>query len=141
MISLPQELLNAKGLDSTWDRLGDISAAIDYLNKAKKQVSSAMKLSYQNKNHSNADTSHLIWRVANKAWDEELQAFKERRNRNSKVKAITNVLASGEAKLKSASLATFNCKICAMVEGRLYEEEDDSLPHMSLNTSNADDDE
>ena len=33
ILTLAQELLSAKGLESTWDQLGDISAAIDYLNK------------------------------------------------------------------------------------------------------------
>lgn len=92
-----------------------------------------MKLSYQNKNHSDVDTTHLVWRVANKIRDEDLQSHNKKRHGNSKIKPVIDILATGEAKLKSSTLKTFNRKLVAMVEGRLYEEEDDSLPQLSLN--------
>ena len=98
-----------------------------------------MNISYQNKNHSDVETSHLVWRIANKARDEEFQVYKENRIGNSKIKAVVNALATGEVKLKSSSLATFNRKICAMVEGRMYEEEEgDTLPPVSLDVSDLD---
>ena len=58
---------------------------------------------------------------------------------------MPNILSVGEAKLKSSSLATFNCKICAMAEGRQYVsddlEEPDELPQIMLavNPDSSDD--
>jgi hypothetical protein len=133
-----QELLLAKGLESTWDRLGDISAAIDYLNKIKKKVSSALSSSYQRSTHTNPDTSHLVWRVADKIRDEELQVFSEKRLAKSKVKPVVDILATGEAKLKSSSLTAFNKKISAMVKGHAYEEEHDGIPQAQLSIGGSD---
>jgi hypothetical protein len=115
-----------------WDRLGDISAAIDYLNKIKKKVSSILRPAYQGSNHKTPDTSDLVWRVADKVQDDQLQVFNEGRDGNSKIKAVVNILATGEAKLKSSSLASFNKKVCAMVNGRTYEDEEDTLPQAQL---------
>ena len=131
-------MLTAKGLESTWDRLGDISAAIDYLNKIKKKVSSALSSSYQRSTHTTPDTSHLVWRVADKIRDEELQAFREKRVGNSKVKGVVDVLATGEVKLKSSSLTAFNKKISAMVKGHVYEDEQDVIPQTQLSIGGSD---
>jgi len=60
-----------------WDRLGNISAAVDYLKKIKKQVAQAMSASYQSITHTTPDTSHLVWRVADKVREEGLQTFKK----------------------------------------------------------------
>ena len=79
-----QDLLTAKGLESTWDRLGDISAAIDYLNKIKKKVSMTLRPAYQGSNHKPPDTSDLVWRVADKVRDNKLQVFTEKRDGNAK---------------------------------------------------------
>ncbi|KAF8803591.1 hypothetical protein BYT27DRAFT_7109579, partial [Phlegmacium glaucopus] len=137
-------LLAAKGLQSTWDRLGNISAAIDYLQKAKKIVAQEMSTAYQNTTHTTPDTSHLVWRTANKARDCGLQVFTQNREGNHRGKLVTDILAEGEAKLKSSSLATFNKKVKAMVNGRRFdidedpeegielEDDVDELPVMSL---------
>ena len=131
ILTLVQDLLSAKGLESTWDRLGDISAAIDYLNKIKKKVSSTLS-SYQRSTHTTPDTSHLVWRVADKIRDEDLQVFREKRLGNSKVKAVVDILATGEAKLKFSSLATFNKKISA-------KDEQDAIPQSQLSIGGSDD--
>jgi aspartyl/asparaginyl beta-hydroxylase (cupin superfamily) len=112
--------------------LGDISAAIDYLNKIKKKVSSVLSSSYQRSTHTTPDMSHLVWRVADKIRDEELQVFRVKRLGNSKVKAVVDILATGEAKLKSSSLASFNKKNSAMVKGHAYEDEQDGIPQIQL---------
>lgn len=127
-----QDLLAAKGLDSTWDQLGDISAAIDYLNKIKKKVSSTLHSSYQGSTHTPPDTSDLVWRVADKVRDDELQVFKENRHGNEKTKPVMDILTSREAKLKSSSLATFNKKISAMINGQAYKHEEDTIPQVQL---------
>ncbi|KAF8957733.1 hypothetical protein BDZ97DRAFT_1669447 [Flammula alnicola] len=129
-------LLEAKGLQSTWDRLGNISAAIDYLKKVKKQVATAMSTAYQSTTHTKPDTTPLVWLIANNARDEKLQTFKKDRHGNDKVIPVLDILAVGEQKLKSSSLGTFNRKIMAMKDGHLYQpepsEDTDTLPELAL---------
>jgi hypothetical protein len=91
-----------------------------------------MELPHQNKNHSNVDITHLVWQVANKVKDEELQNFQENRPGNSRCNPIVDILATGEKKLKSSSLSTFNRKVLAMVEGRMFEIEVDEIPSVSF---------
>ncbi len=111
---------------------GDISTAIDYLNKIKKKVTSVLSSTYQGSTHSSPDTSHLVWHIANTVWNDEFQVFKENREGNSKVKVAVDILATGEAKLCSSSIATFNQKICAMVNGHNYEDEENTIPLSQL---------
>jgi hypothetical protein len=127
-------LLTAKGLESTWDRLGDTSAAIDYLNKIKKKVASTLSASYQGSTHTTPDTSHLVWRVADNAQDNEIQVFKANRSGNSSVKGVVDTLTTGAAKLKSSSLGTFNRKVFATINGHSYEDGDegDLIPPVQL---------
>lgn len=121
-------------MESTWDRLGNISASIDYLNKIKKKVASSLSAAYQSTSHSESDTSSLVWRVADKVKAESLLNFIENREGNNKAKPVINILAEGEAKLKSSSIGTFNKKFLAMVEGRLHDDElePDTLPLLGL---------
>ncbi|KAF8184459.1 hypothetical protein BJ912DRAFT_927826 [Pholiota molesta] len=77
-----KRLLTAKGLEMTWDHLGDISSAIDYLKGVKNQVSSVMELSHKSKGHSDVDTTNLVWKVANTARDNHLQKFNANRSEN-----------------------------------------------------------
>ena len=128
-------LLQAKGLQSTWDRLGNISAAIHFLKKLKKQVALAMSASYQSTTHTKPNTEHLVWIIANHIREEKLHIYKENRQGNAKAVATLDILDIGEKKLKSSSLTTFNQKVRAMVEGRRYEEEPDSLPQFALATA------
>jgi hypothetical protein len=118
-------LLTAKGLESTWDRLGDTSAAIDYLNKIKKKVASTLSASYQGLTHTTPDTSHLVWRVADNSQDNKIQVFKENRSGNLNVKGVVDILTTEAAKLKSSSLGTFNRKVLAMINRHSYEDEDE----------------
>lgn len=126
---LIQFLFAAKGLYASWDRLGDISAAVDYLQKIKKEVGIALG-KYSGTTHTIPDTSDLVWKVANKVHELELQIFKLNRqgNDNEGIKPVINILAAGEQKLKSASLATFNKKVHTLINGHSVEEEVDELP-------------
>jgi hypothetical protein len=54
----------AKGLRSTWDRLGDISGAVIQLQNVKKQVTKSLGASYEGKTHTMPDTSTLVQKVA-----------------------------------------------------------------------------
>lgn len=95
-----------------------------------------MSTAYRGTTHTNPDTSHLVWRVADKVRDEELQIFKRNRRGNAKAVAVHDILSLGEKKLKSSSLATFNRKVTALVERRLYDpepsEDTDTLPALAL---------
>ena len=71
-------------------------------------MASTLSSLYQGSSHSSPDTSHLVWRVADMVKKEEIQVFKENRAGNLKVKAVIDIRATGEAKLQSLSLATFN---------------------------------
>jgi hypothetical protein len=55
----------AKGLCSTWDRLGDISGAVVQLQNVKKQVTRALGTAYEGTAHTTPDTSSLVWKIAN----------------------------------------------------------------------------
>ncbi|PPR02842.1 hypothetical protein CVT24_002320 [Panaeolus cyanescens] len=129
-----KELLEAKGDESTWDRLGNISASIHYIKKVKERVARTMSSSYQSKTHTTPNTDHLVWLVADDIRDKKLDVYHTNRQFNSKTTPIGDALAIGEQKLKSATLATFNRKVQAMVSGQLYvdAEEDqgeiDTLP-------------
>ncbi len=105
---------------------------MDVLKKLKKQVALAMKTAYQGITHKDARTDHLIRHVANKVHEERLHLYVEDRLGNVKAKPVPNVLAVGEAKLKLSSLGTFNHKVCAMIEGREYDKEANSLPQIAL---------
>ncbi|KAH9011630.1 hypothetical protein EDB85DRAFT_2159783 [Lactarius pseudohatsudake] len=134
-------LLQAKGLQSTWDRLGNISASVDVLKKLKKQVTLTMNTAYQGTTHKDPRTDHLVWRVAKKIHEERLHLYTEDRPGNAKANAVPDVVSVGKTKLRSSSLTTFNRKVRAMVEGREYDEEPDSLPHISLTVNLEDSDE
>jgi len=75
-------LFAAKGIYSNWDRLGNIAAGVEYLQNVKKQVSKSVKSGYQGKTHTVVDTSMLVWRIANKARELQLQVKKADRGGN-----------------------------------------------------------
>lgn len=98
-----------------------------------------MQLSHKSKGHSDVDTTNLVWKVANTARDNLLQKFNVNRSENRCTSPIIDIIAVGEAKLKSSSLATFNKRIQGMVEGRRVTEdgveddlEVDELPRNEL---------
>jgi hypothetical protein len=111
---------------------------VDILKKLKKQVASAMKTAYQGTTHTDPRTDHLVQRVAKKVHEEALHLYTEDRLGNAKAKAVPDLIRQGKAKLKSSSLNTFNRKIRAMVEGRQYDEESDSLPLVALTVNPED---
>ncbi|KJA21727.1 hypothetical protein HYPSUDRAFT_112390, partial [Hypholoma sublateritium FD-334 SS-4] len=109
-----KELLHAKGLEATWDRLGDVSLAIDYLNFIKRLVSVVMKLSHKNRSHSDVDTAHLVKKVADLAHEQGLQIFNPHHVENPQMNEVVNVLTTGMQKILSSTLATFNKRVMAM---------------------------
>ncbi|KAJ7853791.1 hypothetical protein B0H14DRAFT_3653140 [Mycena olivaceomarginata] len=98
LIGYLKNLLQAKGMSSTWDRLGNISAAIVHLQRVKKKVAEALDSSYRNTGHTTPDTSEMVWRVANKAAGEQLQEFVVGRAHNDRKKLTKDILLVGEEK-------------------------------------------
>lgn len=106
-------------MTSTWDRLGNISAAIIHLQKIKKKVAAALETAYRNTGHTTPDTSDMPKRVAGKVASEGLQDFEDGRINNDRRKPTKNILMTGEAQIKSSTLATFNKKLVAPVRRAL----------------------
>ncbi|RXW21996.1 hypothetical protein EST38_g3858 [Candolleomyces aberdarensis] len=135
-----KDLIIAKGLQSTWDRVGDISAAIAYLKEIKRKMGQVLTLPHQNKGHSDVDVSHLVWRIVDKIETDGLLIFTKNRRGNAKSKATPDLLLEGEKKLKSSTLSTFNKKFKNFVAGQPENCEDelgsgheaDSLPPLEL---------
>ncbi|KAF8837838.1 hypothetical protein BDN67DRAFT_1026024 [Paxillus ammoniavirescens] len=100
-----------RGVYASWDRLGDISAAVDLLQHVRKQVGRALGIAYHGITHTTPDNSASISKVAHKVNDLALHRFTLDRDGNSSIKPVINTLASGEQKLKSSTLATFNKKV------------------------------
>ena len=111
----------AKGLRSSWDRLGDISWAVIQLQNVKKQVLNALGASYQGKTHTTPDTSKLVWKVANKVQELMLGKYLPDHKGNDKQKLVTNLIDVGEKRLLSSTLETFNKKLVCMKAGNVDE--------------------
>ncbi|KAJ7777577.1 hypothetical protein DFH07DRAFT_1056413 [Mycena maculata] len=127
-----KELFAAKGIYGGWERLADISAAIDVIDSVKKNIAMSMDASYSGSSHRTPDTSSLVWRIANKAKELKLNSLDVSRDSTHVGKASIDILSTGEAVLKSASLATFNKNRRALLKGIQVEEEVDDLPPMDL---------
>ncbi|KAJ7885258.1 hypothetical protein B0H14DRAFT_3737193 [Mycena olivaceomarginata] len=132
--------LKAKGMTSTWDRLGNISASIVHLQRVKKKVAAALETAYRNTGHTTPNTSALVWRVADKVASEGLRPFEDERVNNASCKLTVDAMLTGEAKLKSSTLATFNKNILSMIKGHAFEEEEDECPTMAYGTTASEDD-
>jgi hypothetical protein len=126
----------AKGLRSSWDRLGDISGAVIQLQNIKKQVTKALGASYQGKNHTTPDTSMLVRKVANDVREHSLGEYQHGRKGNEKQRLVPNLIEVGEKKLLSSSLETFNKKLACMKAGNLDEvagiTEEDEIPRIQM---------
>ncbi|KAJ7091714.1 hypothetical protein C8R43DRAFT_1092475 [Mycena crocata] len=125
-------LLKAKGMASTWDRLGNISAAIVHLQRVKKKIAEALEGAYRNTGHTTPDTSEMVLRVARKVASENLQQFLNGRPHNDRKKLTKDIQLIGEESIKSSTLKTFNKKLRAMIEGHAFEEEQDECPAMEF---------
>ena len=66
---------NVKRIYSNWDRLGNIATGINYIQLIKKQVTKSLQSGYQGITHTDVDTSMLVWRIADKAGELELQSM------------------------------------------------------------------
>ncbi|KAK7433561.1 hypothetical protein VKT23_020715 [Stygiomarasmius scandens] len=101
------QLFTAKGIYSTWERLGDVSAALIYLQSTKKAMGNMIDTSYKQRIHNDADTTPLVWRVERKVLEDKLLEYCPRRNGFERSKAVVDILTTGYHKLRG-SLANFN---------------------------------
>ncbi|KAJ7648482.1 hypothetical protein B0H17DRAFT_958944, partial [Mycena rosella] len=117
-----------QGMYGDWDRLANISAAIDVLTSVKSNIAISMDASYAGKSHKAVDTSDLVWRVARKA--KELNLNETKANRSAKT--TTDIFSTGERLLKSSTIATFNKNRRNLLKGIVPEPEEDELPPLDL---------
>jgi len=123
----------AKGLRSSWNRLGDISAAVDSLQNIKKQMKKAFETPHRGVTHTSPDTSSAAWRVANDIKKFAMHKVVPDRADNTSAKLVKDTRSWGEEKLISSSLATFNQKVRSLINGQVVEDEEDELPPVDLN--------
>lgn len=121
-----QEQFSSKGIYSNWDRLGNISACVHHIQALKKRVSKSVKASYQGSTHSDVDTTNLVWRIANKARELQLQVKLSNRL-GATVKSVMDLRKTGRQKFESVSLAQFNKKMDEMKSGIPVESEVDDI--------------
>ncbi|KII83168.1 hypothetical protein PLICRDRAFT_119739, partial [Plicaturopsis crispa FD-325 SS-3] len=139
-----KELLVAKGLTNTWDRLGDIGATINLLSTIKKKIQTSLGTRYRGISHTTPDTSDLVWKVANHCQDHGLQEFRPGREHNALQKCIPDILAVGTQKLLSSTLGTFNKQRKSLVTGIVVEDTEielDEGPELGITFSMLDVDE
>ncbi|KAF8991814.1 hypothetical protein BDZ89DRAFT_973663, partial [Hymenopellis radicata] len=122
-----KKLLTVKGLETTWDELGDISAAIEYFRRIKKKFASEISTAYQGTSHTIPNTQSLSWRVANKARDEGFQNRSLNRRGNANAKNTTNVIRKGRTLIQTSTIPTFRKKIDGSRIGIVTEEELDTV--------------
>ncbi|KAF8151359.1 hypothetical protein B0H34DRAFT_638415, partial [Crassisporium funariophilum] len=109
LIGYLKALFAAKGLYSNWERLGSISALINYLQLIKKKVTMSLGCGYQGSTHKTPNTSILVFRIADRARELKLQEYVESHEVQSK--PVLDLHCVGYQKFGSASLAIFNKKI------------------------------
>ncbi|KIM80400.1 hypothetical protein PILCRDRAFT_822535, partial [Piloderma croceum F 1598] len=129
---LSQFLFSTKGLYSTWERLGNISAIIEFLQNIKKQMGASLGAPYTSRSHETPNTLDAVWKVTNKVKDLQLNKFKLDREGNNSAKLTANVLALGEQRLKSSTLANFNKKVQRLYDGYAVVAEVDEIPEMGI---------
>ncbi|KAF8223803.1 hypothetical protein L208DRAFT_1315277 [Tricholoma matsutake] len=83
LIGSLKALFASKGIYANWDHLGNLSATTNHLQKIKTQVTQTMETNYQGSIHKDINTNELVWWIANKAHDLQLQDFIPNREGNS----------------------------------------------------------
>lgn len=136
---MEQRFFAAKGVYANWDRLGDISASVGLLQHIRKQVGRSLGIAYHGLTHITPDTNGSVRKIAHKINELKMHVFTPGRKTNTTVKPVVDSLASGEQKLKSSTLATFNRKVQSMLagEGPGIEPEEDEIPPASFDDTDA----
>ncbi|KAJ7843860.1 hypothetical protein B0H13DRAFT_1909201 [Mycena leptocephala] len=93
-------LLQAKGMNSTWDRLGNMSAAIVHLQRVKKKIAAALNSAHTSAGHTTPETSHLVWRVQRKVSSEKIQQFDSTRSNNTRGKLTKDISKGMDSRIR-----------------------------------------
>lgn len=117
----------SRGLRTTFDKIGDVSACLNEIDVLKTNVPKALNVPYSGKTHTTPDTSHLSWKVAKKVQALGLLTYKSNREGNEFGKLTPDLLLEGEKKLRSSSISTFNKRYRSRQEGKSVAEEIDEL--------------
>lgn len=141
LIGYLKQLFAAKGIYSSWDRLGNVSAAIVQLQGTKKHFDDILDTSYKNRTQNNADASALVLAVADAVQDMRLQTYIQFREGHQSCKVAPDLVAEGWEKLESYSLSAFNKKMRAIIEGTEFEIEEDSISSADFSFSRSGEDE
>ncbi|KAF8236102.1 hypothetical protein L208DRAFT_1253347, partial [Tricholoma matsutake] len=95
IIQYLKALFAAKGIYANWERLGDISAAVNYLQLIKTKVAQSMWANYQGSTHKVVDTSKLVWCIVNKAQELHLQEVVLVQSGQSSAKSVPDLCTEG----------------------------------------------
>ncbi|KDR79156.1 hypothetical protein GALMADRAFT_50034, partial [Galerina marginata CBS 339.88] len=109
LIGYLKALFAAKGIYADWDRLGNISAAVNYLQLIKKRVTKSLGTSYQGSTHKKTPAAVLVKRISDHV--RELKFQHKLLNRAVQSKLVCNTHRVGYRKFETASLATYNKKM------------------------------
>ena len=112
-----QGLFAAKGIYSNWDRLGNITAGVNYLQLIERRVTGSLGSGYQGSTPTDVDMSSLVWRIANKSRELRLQEVTADRTANTHCRPVIDVSLAGYRRFDASSLATFNKKIAELKQG------------------------
>lgn len=104
----------------------------------RKQVGRALGIAYHRSTYITPDTSASIRKVAYKLGELRLHIPCTEQANNTRVTPVVNVLASGEQKLKSSTLVTFNRKVRAMISGEGFEADEDEIPRAAFDITHTD---
>jgi len=130
--SFRQQFFAAKGVYAGWDRLGDISAAVELLLQVRRKVGEDIEIGYHGITHISSDDSTSINKIAYKVEELALHQYQPERlgDEYDQVKPTVDTLAAGETKLQSSTLSTFHKKVRAMMVGEIFtaEEDKDEIP-------------
>ena len=78
-----------------------------------------------------------VKKITHKVKELELNCYKPDWSENKTIQPIVDMLAVGEQKLRSSTLATFNQKMKRMMDGNMFEVKEDEIP--SINFASPDD--
>lgn len=129
-MALCQRFFAAKGVYAGWDRLGDISTAVDLLLQTRRKVAEDIEIGYHGITHITPDNSASINKIAYKVEELALHQYWPDRDLDgySPIRPVIDTLAAGEKKLQSSTLSTFHKKVRSMMVGEVFEAEEDEIP-------------
>jgi hypothetical protein len=119
--------------------MGDAGACITIVNKVQAQVQQLLNLKAESSLHTTPNTTHLCYRVANKARECEWLTFKPGRSGNDLATRRADLLNEGLKKLQKSTITSFNKKISGIYSGKLQPDdltEVDTLPPPSFELDN-----